>query len=84
MNQTKIYTLTPDQVASFRAQFASTDNPLPVGNFGKWSPPGHPEITLSFAYDGKSDLTLTILHDAWFETCGEIWGKLDSYLLPAS
>ena len=73
---TRTYTLTPPQVEAIRIALPE----LPPGNSGKFNPPDHPEVELGYEYDGASKLTVTILDDAWYETAGEIFRKLDTYM----
>ncbi len=72
----RIYTLSPAQVDAIRQAIPT----LPAGLSGSFNPPDHPEVDLGYSYDGTSKLTVTILDDAWYETAGMIWGKLDAYM----
>lgn len=75
----KTFPLTPEKFASLRSQLAALGTILPDGDSGSFSPPGHSEITLGFAYaDGV--LELTILHSSWYESSGAIWNGLAPYL----
>jgi hypothetical protein len=80
MPPSRTYTLTPAEVAAIRSAIPS----IPSGNTGEFNPPGHPEVTLGYSYDGISNLQVTILHDAWYESAGMIWGQLDKFMPPGS
>lgn len=69
----KNYPLTQDK---FTAALAALN--LPPGNTGTFSPPGHSEITLGYAFVNGS-LQVTILHSSWFESSGMIFAALDPH-----
>ena len=76
---TKSYPLTPDQLAAIRTKAAASGLTLPAGDAGTFTPPGHSEITLGFAY-ANGALQITILHKDWYEPAGAIWNGLDPFL----
>jgi hypothetical protein len=76
----KSYSIDPAKFASLKAQLAALGTVVPDGLSGSFNPPGHPEITLNFRYDGATTLVLTIADEAWYETAGEIWSGLEPYL----
>jgi hypothetical protein len=77
---TRIYTLTPAQLVTLRAELTALGTLLPSGNSGTFKPPQHPEVTLGVSYDGVSKLTVTVNDDAWYETAGEVFNALDKYM----
>ena len=70
---TKTYPLTLDKFNAIADQLK-----MPRQSTGIFTPPGHSEITLGYAYLNGS-LQLTILHEAWYESADMIWSHLDPY-----
>jgi hypothetical protein len=79
----KSYPCTPEKFAQIRQDLAGAGVTLvftsPTQNTGSFNPPDHSEITLGFAYLNGT-LTLTILHEAWYESADDVWDGLAPYL----
>lgn len=71
----KSYPLTPEKFL-----VVCTKLGLGAAATGTFSPSSHPEITLGYTY-ANSSLQVTILHEAWYETAGEVWDALDPYFV---
>jgi hypothetical protein len=78
MPPTKNFLASPSQMIDARLQLG-----LPDGNTGQFNPPSHPEVTLGYSYDGVGILTLTILHEGFFEIAPMVWAAIGKYLVEA-
>jgi hypothetical protein len=79
--QSRVYKLTPAEVVSIQTALNVH------GNQGTFNPPDHDEITLGYSLsgltpDGRQWLTLTILHEGFFEFAGMIWPRVDALMPP--
>jgi hypothetical protein len=79
--KTKTFPCTPAQLATLRTQLATVKDVKLTedGNTGTITFSDY-NVTLSYSYDGTANLTLTIEHEAWYETDSMIWGKVSQYM----
>ena len=72
----KQFTVTPDQLETFRQEAAKAGLVIPPGNTGDVTTHG---VTMTFSYDGTT-LTLTITSKPFFIPASMVWGELAPYL----
>lgn len=74
---TRIFTVTPDQMAKFRVEAAENGIALPGLSSGQAMTHG---VVIDYAYDGVSSLVLTIVSKPFYIPASVIWTELRSYL----